>query len=121
MRKAIKRFVASLHHHLESPSRPFLKPGDRIDVHFHDPDMVDPWVPHEFVAWADTPQMCEACGAMHSRPRMAVQSLVGEKRLIVVSYNLPTPANKFWRIVNPRHPWWQHAAAMLVLWRSLND
>jgi len=97
--------VADLHHYLQRPKRPKLQPGDRILVLFSaSPALADPWVPHEFVDWADSPQFCPSCGATYIRPRFAVRSLETQ-RLIVVSYDPNESCCPPWRATSPRQPW----------------
>jgi hypothetical protein len=97
--------VADLHHYLERPKRPKLRPGDRIDVLFSDPTLPSRWMGHEFIHWADAPQYCPTCGTSFVRPHMAVESL-HSKRLIFVSYDNNESACPPWRMTNPHRPWW---------------
>ena len=100
-----ERKVADLHHYFERPKRPRLRPGDRIDVLFSDPSIESRWVPHVFVHWADTAQPCPLCGASSVRPLMAVESLEGQ-RIIVVSYDNHVAACPPWRLAEPLKPKW---------------
>ena len=56
------------------------------------------WVACSFVAWADSPTACVACGHARSNPRMLVREISGEKQSLVVSY-APDPNNTIeWRL-----------------------
>ena len=94
-----ERKVANLHHYFERPRRPKLKPGDRIDVLFSDPSIESRWVPHTFIHWDDAAQPCPLCGAALVRPFMAVESLEGQ-RIIVVSYDTNRSSSPPWRIAS---------------------
>lgn len=103
IRTKLLRLIENLLRRLRSTKRPKLKPGDRIYVNVlsSDPSSSGRWVLHEFVDFADGPTTCPRCASSVSLPRLAVRSLEGDTKglLIVVSYD----DNDAWKLANPEN------------------